>query len=247
MQDLLFKDLPIGASNRIRPFFEEVLSGYPEWVHSLYVTGSAVTSDYSEKISDVNSLIVLNDMHFDFLKFLAPLGKKFRSKGIAAPLVMTPKYIQESLDVFPIEFLELRLIHKTAYGPDIINDIEIDRRLLRLQCEREIKIRLIGLWNGYISSMGETDMISRLLSRSIKGCVPLFRSLVFLKGGQPPLKKADVINALDGPATIDKEVFVKALFLGEKPIKNRDEILDLFKSCYENLETISGIVNALQP
>ena len=246
MQDLSFKDLQIDAANRIRPFFEEVLGGCPERVHSLYVTGSAVTSDYSEKISDVNSLIVLNEMHFDFLKFLAPLGKKFKSKGISAPLVMTPTYIQESLDVFPIEFLELRLIHKTAYGPDIVKDIEVDPALLRLQCEREIKTRLIGLWNGYISSMGESDVILHLLFRSIKGCMPLFRSLIFLTGGRPPLKKTDVINALDGTANIDKEVFAKALLLREQPIKNREEILTLFESYYGNLEAISGIVNALQ-
>ena len=241
-----FKGLPSMAANKIRPFFEEVMQCCPEKVHSVYVTGSAVTPDFRESTSDVNSLIVLNDLHFEFFKFLAPLGKKFKSKGIAAPLVMTPSYIQDSLDVFPMEFLELRLIHKTALGPDIVQNLEIDPVLLRLQCEREIKTRLIGLWNGYISSTGETDMIAQLLYRSIKGCMPLFRSIVFLLGKQPPIKKMDVIGAISDNTGIDKDVLIKALLLKESPIKNREELLSLFERYYGNLETVAGMVNALQ-
>jgi hypothetical protein len=247
MQNLLFESIPVEAANRIRPFFEAILGGCPERVQSLYVTGSAVASDFSEKTSDINSLIVLDEIHFDFFKFLAPLGKKFKSKGIAAPLVMTPSYINESLDVFPMEFLELKLIHKTAYGNDMVKDLEIDPKLLRLQCEREIKTRLIGLWQGYISSFGETDIIASLLWRSVKGCMPLFRSIIFLMGKEPPLKKIDVINSLNGTAHVDKEVFIKALLLKEKRFKDREEVLSLFESYYGNLETIAGIVNALSP
>jgi len=246
VENLDFKGLPSMAANKIRPFFEEVMQCCPEKVHSVYVTGSAVTPDFRESTSDVNSLIVLNDLHFEFFKFLAPLGKKFKSKGIAAPLVMTPSYIQDSLDVFPMEFLELRLIHKTALGPDIVQHLEIDPVLLRLQCEREIKTRLIGLWNGYISSTGETDMIAQLLYRSIKGCMPLFRSIVFLLGKQPPIKKMDVIGAISDNTGIDKDVLIKALLLKESPIKNREELLSLFERYYGNLETVAGMVNALQ-
>lgn len=246
VENLDFKGLPSMAANKIRPFFEEVMQCCPEKVHSVYVTGSAVTPDFRESTSDVNSLIVLNDLHFEFFKFLAPLGKKFKSKGVAAPLVMTPSYIQDSLDVFPMEFLELRLIHKTALGPDIVQDLEIAPALLRLQCEREIKTRLIGLWNGYISSTGETDMIAHLLYRSIKGCMPLFRSIVFLLGKQPPIKKMDVIGAISENISIDKDVLIKALLLKESPIKNREELLSLFERYYGNLETVAGIVNALQ-
>jgi len=48
-------------------------------------------------------------MELGFLESLAPKGKKYRKSGVASPLVMTPDYIQNSLDVFPIEFLNIRL------------------------------------------------------------------------------------------------------------------------------------------
>jgi hypothetical protein len=145
-----------------------------------------------------------------------------------------------------MEFLELKLIHKTAYGTDIVKELKIDRKLLRLQCEREIKTRLIGLWQGYIASLGETDLIASLLLRSIKGCMPLFRSIIFLMEKEPPFKKIDVISSLSGTTQIDKEVLIKALVLKEKRSKDRGEVLSLFESYYGNLEIVAGIVNALQ-
>ncbi|HMK61108.1 MAG TPA: hypothetical protein VK452_08180 [Dissulfurispiraceae bacterium] len=245
MEKLDLSGVAPGAADKIRPFFDEILACCPEKVNSLYVTGSAVTSDFIPKTSDLNSLIVLEDLHFDFFKFIAPLGKKYKSKGISAPLVMTPAYINDSLDVFPVEFLDLRTIHKTAWGADIIKDIEISNGLLRLQCEREIKTRLIGLWNGYIASMGETEKISHLLYRSVRGCIPLFRAIIYLMGKQPPIVKTDVIGAIKAATGVDGETFIRILALRDNPIKDTNELLILLERYYGNLDSVARIVNAL--
>jgi predicted nucleotidyltransferase len=243
MLELSLDGISVGASSRIRPFLVEILDRFSEGLHSIYVTGSALTTDYNDKTSDINSLIVLNNLTFDFLRFLAPLGKKFGSKGVAAPILMTHNYIRESLDVFPMEFLELKMIHKTVYGEDILKDIDIDRALLRLQCEREIKTRLMGLRQGYVSLLGDSGKISRMLSSSIRGCVPLFRAVVYLKGIEPPIRKANVINSLSQITGIPGEAFAKALLLKEK---NSADVLSLFEEYYANLEAVSAIINALE-
>jgi len=38
---------------------------------------------------------------------------------------MTPTYIHKSLDVFPIEFLNMKLFHQTVFGEDIFQDVNI--------------------------------------------------------------------------------------------------------------------------
>jgi len=53
------------AAERIQPFFEQILSGHQAKIHSLVVTGSAITEDFDSKKSDVNSLIVLKDMDLE--------------------------------------------------------------------------------------------------------------------------------------------------------------------------------------
>ena len=68
---------------------------------------------------------------------------------------MTPEYIRTSLDVFPVEFLNFKLIHATVFGEDIFESLEINRMDLRRQCERELKVKLVSLRQGYISSLGD--------------------------------------------------------------------------------------------
>jgi predicted nucleotidyltransferase len=245
MLELNLDNIAHAASVRIRPFFEGILGGCPEKIHSLYVTGSALTGDFNDKTSDVNSLVVLNESSFDFLRFIAPLGKKFGKKGVAAPLIMTPSYIDESLDVFPMEFLELKMIHKLVYGKDILGNIKIENPLLRLQCEREIKTRLIGLRQGYISVLGEPKQISLLLARSMTGCIPLFRAVILLMGGEPPVEKSPVIEKLSETAKLKAAPFMDALALKQKLSKKRETVLPLFEAYYTNLEALSDIINAL--
>ena len=243
MLELSLEGITVGASSRIRPFLTEILSRFPDSIHSIYVTGSALTPDFNEKRSDVNSLIMLNEMHLSFLRDIAPLGKKFGSKGVAAPILMTPKYVSQSLDVFPMEFLELRMIHKTIYGPDILEGIEIDKILLRLQCEREIKTRLMGLRQGYISVLGNADKVSRILSGSITGCIPIFRAVIYLEGKEPPVIKADVISGLAESTGLKTGALSKVLLLKDK---DGDDALSLFEEYYKNLESVSDVINALE-
>jgi len=245
MLELSLDNIAHAASVRIRPFFEEILGGCPEEVHSLYVTGSSLTGDFHDKTSDVNSLVVLNNISFDFLRFLAPLGKQFGAKGVAAPLVMTPSYINESLDVFPMEFLELKMIHKVVYGKDILDTVAIETPLLRLQCEREIKTRLIGLRQGFISVLGDPEKIALMLARSITGCIPLFRAIIYIMGGTPPIEKIRVIEKLAELTKLKAEPFTEALALKQKSAKNRDAVLLLVEAYHANLEALSDTVNAL--
>ena len=123
-------------------------------IHSIDLVGSVLTEDYFEKVSDINSIIVLQKMDLAFLDILAPLGRKYGKQGIAVPFIMDPGYIQSSLKVFPIEFLNFKLVHHTIYGDDLLAGLEINRGELRRQCEREIKGKLIWLQKSYVSAMG---------------------------------------------------------------------------------------------
>ena len=126
-------NLKADISDRYNPFLDIVLNHHQDKMHSVHIVGSALTEDYDPKISDINSVMVLQKMDLKFLEILAPLGKKFGKKGLAAPLIMTPTYIYKSLDVFPIEFLNMKLFHQTVFGEDIFQDVNIENSDLRRQ------------------------------------------------------------------------------------------------------------------
>jgi hypothetical protein len=235
------------VAERIKPFFEEILTEYKENIHSLHIVGSSLTEDFDEKTSDINSVIVLKEMEFKFVELVAPLGKKYIKKRVAAPLIMTPEYIKRSLDVFPIEFLNFKLIHETVYGDDIFKDIEINKDDLRIQCEREIKIRLIGLRQSYISSMGDRQFLTDYIVGTISGYIPLFRGILYLLGRKPPVRRHDVIINLLDSTGIKTGIFEEILNIKKNKTKlSKEDIERIFEEYYKVTEELGNIIDELK-
>ena len=235
------------AAKRIRPFFDEILDSFRDKMHSVYVTGTAITNDFNDSISDVNSIFVLKEMDLKFLELLAPLGKTYGKKRVAAPLIMTPAYIQASLDVFPIEFLNFKLIHATVFGEDVLKDIEISQFDLRHHCERELKVKLIWLRQGYLDAMGDRKLLTEGFVNSITGYIPLFRGVITLLGKEPPAKQSEVITALSEAANINTDVFTQVLKEKHEKIKlSIEELNTMFEDYYEATEKIGTIVDEIK-
>jgi hypothetical protein len=232
---------------RIVPFFGDIQQRYPEAIHSFHIVGSAITPDFREKGSVIHSVIIINSIDFGFIQFIASLGKKYGKKGIAAPLIMTPRYIQDSLDVFPIEFHDFQLIHKTVAGDDIFKNISIRKEFLRLQCEREVKVRLIGLRQSYITSLGEKSRLAEILSHSIVGCMPLIRAVLFLSDREPPVKRRESIRAFQEVTSINAGIFENLLELRAGLIKpSREELHNIFERYHLVLESVETFVDAIK-
>lgn len=247
MPDLSHHSLQPAAAKRIKPFLDEILEKYRDRIHSIYITGSAITDDYDDKVSDVNSIFALKKMDLKFLELLAPLGKKYGKNRVAAPLIMTPEYVNSSLDVFPVEFLNFKLIHATIFGEDIFKDIEISRTDLRHQCERELKTKLIWLRQGYLSSLGNSKSLTERFAKSITGYIPLFRALIVLFGKEPPVKQDDVITALSHSMDINTDVFSKVLKEKHDRIKlSIDELNTIFEEYYTATEKLRKMVDEIR-
>jgi hypothetical protein len=234
------------VAEKIAPMLGDLMKAHAANIHSFHIVGSAVLPDYDEKLSDINSVVVLRSMDLQFIAFLAPLGRKYGKRRIAAPLVMTPEYITESLDAFPIEFFDFKLVHKTVYGPDVLQDVQVAMPNLRLQCEREIKTKLIQVRQGYISSLGKKDRLAAVLVQSITGSMALFRALIRLHGAVPPVPRADVIKTLATATKIDTGIFEKLLLLKANRIKPSErEMVSFFEAYHTSLESAGKIIDEL--
>jgi len=247
MREMNTEKLSTALSTKIRPFFEEILgSAHVNNLHSFYVVGSALRSDFEEKDSEINSVIVLNDMDLGFVEYLAPLGKVYKKKGVGAPLIMTPAYIDNSLDVFPIEFHEFKLIHETVLGEDLFAVLEIEAIHLRLQCEREVKTKLIGLRQGYISTLGDKKLLSEGLAESITGIIPLFRAVLTLLGRDASGSSLGVIKAFENEINIETGIFEKMLKLRQKQISlSAAELTGSFEEYYKATEKAARRIDEL--
>jgi hypothetical protein len=160
-----------------------------------YLTGSVLSSVFDPRHSRVNVLVVARALDMQRLDALArdlPRPKR----PAFDPLFVTVHQIRHSLDVFPIEWLDLKERHLRLAGDDVFAAIEVPQEALRLQCERELRGKHIRLREAYVLGHGHADHLTAVLRSTASGMATLFRTLLRLRGETPPADTPRVIERL---------------------------------------------------
>ena len=141
---------------------------------------------------DANLMIVTTDLEPATLRALADPVRWWIKKTASWPRLFTAALINESLDVFPIEMLELSQRRRVLHGPDPFVAIRIDHGALRIQCERELREKMMRLREAYVEHHGTYDLVD--VSRQT--FARIFRACLVLFGIPVPADDDDVIKAL---------------------------------------------------
>ncbi len=199
-------------------FVADYRAAFGDQLVAIILYGSGARGEYVRKRSDINFLIVLTEDGMRELAKALPLVGKWRRRNVSTPLFMTPEYITTSLDSFPMEFLALQRHHRVVYGEDPLAALAIDQQLLRLQCERELKGKLLHLREGYLATEGRARPLTALIRRSLMTFVPLFEALLVLKGVEVPTGKKEVVAKTAETFGLDSGLFTELLRVwdGEK-------------------------------
>lgn len=162
------------------PFLEELIGRLGDDIVSIAVAGDSVTDDFVSGQTQVGTALVLRTAGVEALHAIAPLGRKFGRKRVAAPTILTPEYLDSSRDVFPLEFLNLKLAHVHTYGEEVFSGLKIERDHLRLQVERELKGFLIRLRQGFLRAAGDVAALAAVLEEASVEIFPELRGLLHL-------------------------------------------------------------------
>lgn len=142
--------------------------------------GAVVEEDYDLDHDRARSVIVLDRIRLDALRDLARHGSHLGRMGLVAPVVMTPDYIRDSLDTFPLELLEIQTRNVTILGDNFFRELDFDREHVRLQCERELKTLMIGLRQGLLAAGGRESLLGRLEHPAAETLLRILRGLLWL-------------------------------------------------------------------
>ncbi len=116
-------------------------------------------------------IAVCKTLDLDILRKLK-LGKEF-------PLLFTKEELIRGVDVFPVEFLNIKHDYKIHYGEDILKDIKISKKNLRLQLEFEFRSKLIHLRSDYL--MFKDRELESLILSAVPALSPIMGALTYLK------------------------------------------------------------------
>ncbi len=205
---------------------------------SLTLFGAVIAGSFDAERHTARSVLVVDRVDLTVLRDLAEHGVRLGKASIAAPLIMTPDYIRASLDTFPLEFIEIKQQHVTVFGDDYFDDLAFDDDHIRLQCERELKVILIGLRQGLLAAAGREMLISALEVDVGEGLMRTLRGLLWLKGHEKPKPALEVVEAVETIANRSLAGVRAALD------PDSDHGWDVFESLYRDVEALGEIVDA---
>ncbi len=161
---------------------DQIKTSFGQELEAVVLYGSAAGPEFKPGLSDLNLLVVVKPKGLERLAALAAYQDNWRQKRVAAPLVVTQEEIDRSLDSFPLEFLDMKLRHRTIFGPDPLVDIDIDPAHLRLQCERARPATLCVRRARARPAGGREEDLRHTALASLKAFAAVFRGVLHLLG-----------------------------------------------------------------
>ncbi|WP_372845688.1 hypothetical protein [Pontiella sp.] len=224
---------------------EELKKACPTGLKSVVLYGSAAAGDHTGKRSDYNVLVVTEDLGTATLDALSKTAAKWAQAGNPAPLLFTQERLAQATDVFPIELLDIRECHKILHGGNLVAELEIDTKNLRLQLEHELRGKLIRLRQAYLLTGGKPKAVADLMVQSLSTFLVLFRAALRLFGDRVPQPKFEALEELAGHLDFDVAVFRQVQELKDGTQKPKDVAVgELFNTYLKTIECVIDAVDA---
>lgn len=231
---------------RVAPLFRDSLRRFSKRLEALFgarllgwtIYGPAASGGHPTPDRRAQHVLMLDRIDLALLAELAPEGQVFGPLGLAAPLIMTPAYVQTSLDSFPLEFIEIHQRHVTLWGSDFFAEIESRDADIRLGCEREVKVLLLGMRQGLLSVGVDPSRLVDVERNVILAVERLLVGMTWLKGHREYQSPETRLDAIETTGEHRLPAIRAAL-----ASKDRCPWED-FCRLYDDLETLRKIIDA---
>ena len=236
----------MGPEKLINEFVERMRTAAGTNLLAVVLYGSVAAGDYVTDHSDVNLLCVLRETSYGAIEALAPAVAWWGKQKHRAPLLMSADEMRRSVDVFSIEFLDMRRHYRLLWGEDVLKTLEIPMRLHRAQLEYELREKTILLRQRLLVIAGSADAKWELLLRSLPAFGTLFRHTLIAMGDAGAGSKREAAAALGGKLGIDTGVFGELLDIRERKKERKTADVDeIFARYLKLVEQVTAAVDKM--
>lgn len=225
-------------------FVNKLTEIYGDNLTSITLYGSAARGEYIEGKSDYNIIVVLKNLVPMELAKAHKVTDKWTKKGNPIPLFFDKEHIETSLDVFPIEFFDICDNHKTLYGEDPFERLQIDPINLRRQCESELKGKILQLQSKFVLNSHHHKFIGKLMIDSISTFIAIFKGIIRLLGKYPPVKAREIVEELTKFIDFNPTIFSEILDNKEgQGFFGRQDAQEKFEQYLTELKKITNFID----
>lgn len=179
-----------------------------ERVRAAALFGSAARGEWIEGVSDVNVLVLLDDIDAPLLGRAAPVVNRWAAKNVR-PLLMEMAEWRRAADVFTIELADMKDASSPLFGDDPAATAVVQPSILRLQAERELRAKLLHLHAGMVQSAGDGKRLGELFVRALPSFTTYMRTALRLAKQPVPAESRAVIDAACSLIGTDPAAFLQ--------------------------------------
>ena len=205
--------------------------------------GSAVTSEYCPGKSDINLVVVLDDDSVSEIGKSVPIIHTWSKRRVAIPFFMSRTFIASALDVYPVEFLDIRTNYRVLFGEDVFASLTLDNNNLRLQCERELRGVAIHLRSAYVAAEGRSKVLAGLLEASIKKLLPVYKALLTLHGVPIPNHRAAIVAAIE-QNVIPRSTILMEVMNAVYGTSDKRSYVDLYNAYAQGIDALITVIDS---
>ncbi|MCY3729664.1 MAG: hypothetical protein OXF97_11810 [Nitrospira sp.] len=191
----------------LRGFLRSIKKQKDLKLEAILVYGSAARGEFLEGYSNINVLVVLEQITQPVLQRWSGIHKQWAREKIIAPLFLTHTDLQQSSDVFPLEYLDIKECHVLLEGRDPFPELHVNQAHLFVQCRQEIHANLLRVRQCYVEGWGRVEAIQTVLPLSLTALLPCLRGLYRLLNRPSNIKSPEILDELKATLDVDPSVF----------------------------------------
>jgi hypothetical protein len=154
---------------------------YGDALRAVALTGEAAGASYRAGKTHLEIAVLLEEVTAEALRKVRPRLGGWARRRVGAPLFFDLRWLADSRDVFPIEFLELRTHHVPLHGEvDPFANLPVVPEHLRLEVEKQLRGKLLHLWEAYLETRGSARRLRSLLDAVPHGFAWILRGALHL-------------------------------------------------------------------
>lgn len=203
---------------------------------------------FNRELSEKGNLVViLNDDSFSSIIKAHDVAKELYKKGMQPPLVVSESYVANSLDSFPLEFLNIKTDYRNTHvKKEVIGELQFEKNYIRLEMERELKGKILLIKMAILDHYGKANMLKKLIKVSVHSIEPVLKGLLFLLDQQIPLNHKDLILKADQVTDFKIDSLLTAVdFTIGKTTIEKDKLSPFFDRFTQQLQVFSNYIEQM--
>ncbi len=225
----------------VSPLVQQVVEGFAgsieEEIESrlehVWVFGSAARGDWDPERSDVNVLVVVDEVDRDVLDAVRRCTLEARAELLIHPRVVTEAEIQGSADVLPMQTADLARHHHVVYGEGL-EIPTIAKSHLRLRVEQQFRALAGQIRSSYLKYRDKPDRLAAELGKTANVFFLTLECWIYLENGDWPKDREEVFRVGANFAGAEPSLFERLATMGDDP----DRILPHFEELEEAVDSL---------